>query len=1129
MPDKYVIPELFSLSMCELTDLLSPTQIAGLIDYYRTIIVDEDERFWQATHGRAISLRWSTYPGLGFPRQPFKVYRRDAGIQNFVELTSEVFTIFDQSIITWQNLKMYRVRLGAIPDPGEALDIEALNYADQVIPGQRVHVAGEGEQEIYLYGPGIAKLRVTGKGTIKSVYGVNQHDLANATDWEGPIETVGLPFRADGIDPPYYNNISQGFPSATVPGDQAALIRLEILRHLHQPPPGALSFGITVPDWPAINPNEYIQFMRENLPSPIKLIKDCLMNSDDTNDENLQAVYIHQQPDLRGIHQPDIPYEDEEPDTEPMTMDIPVALVHMLSAANDGKSATALGYGTFDLSPRSLTPLPPEKHVPPSYQPYYDYMIVNSFTIPRFPEPLELAALGLIIPYPDPPEQLTVETKGQNRPPARNRKSTESVEVSWDLGQFSQGYGIIKKENLLSPRFLNTSLWLPSGGYVPFIGRRMFYDEGAPPFDEKRVVFIDAISLLPLTGTEDSDYLIAGIDVFGRWTEWRQITHTANAPDLTKPGLHTARFIPNFDTNGNRIISDKLEIEFSWDWSDRTPGKIELYGKFVAIDYDPKLVTPFTEGFALSQTYAPGSIIPIIITFDIDENPVINSGHAGDVIRVVTTQDDDTEDTDRRKYRLTVYGMDFDFEAAPEEKPEIAYIVYARGEEEQRPGEIDECGVVGPLIARDYDPFPPDTPPLPDRLPDWTALPDATGRARAVLGWTGVLGAAGYVIWEATETTLLSTLGASYSALDLSITQRATELAQKIRESSVSLEKSRDAFSRLNAELITDTSLEIDVPGGLDTFYVYRVSVVSHNNEESALSDGIVMFAVPRRIEPDQPQLILRAIDDPDGSDDKKILIMILQRSGHEVAGYKVSRVQNKILTYGPGMMGPPKFNPDTSGWIHSDDPAWDDYTTMYLADVAEESTIKGKALIDPSATESWYPYFYRAVAIAEADPNEGKLAGESEPSTVQEVFLIPSANPSLEITNFESNDHYCIITFTTDLPVRHISLGTAQIDIYKLEKDEENNRYIRTSLLSTLTTDIEIGAAFSLPPSPLPDEPPVIPAINRRQPDQHGLTEYSLRIASDAIPGFIVLRDPVNRYSNDAFGVDEGIVEPVR
>jgi hypothetical protein len=193
---------------------------------------------------------------------------------------------------------------------------------------------------------------------------------------------------------------------------------------------------------------------------------------------------------------------------------------------------------------------------------------------------------------------------------------------------------------------------------------------------------------------------------------------------------------------------------------------------------------------------------------------------------------------------------------------EVAYAVFARAAERIRATELS--APVGPLITRFPDPIPPVEPVLPVDL-RWTALPDAAGRARAVLAWPPPRTPPVHRGGKATESALRHAVDPALPepAASTSVFERATVLTQLVTafitpDSVTRAARSMSGFARLNTDLIRTNQVELELPGRADAIFAYRISSVSTANIESPRSNSVALFAVPRRNQPGQPRLMLR-------------------------------------------------------------------------------------------------------------------------------------------------------------------------------------------------------------------------------------------------------------------------------
>lgn len=1026
-------------------------------------------------NGVPIALRWMTRPALGFPRQPFQVWRRPTIVKPPTRLTTAPVTVNGSTRIEWGGREMFELAVQVAPTAGQTVTIEALDFRFEAIPGQRIVFTAN--RVGLLRGPGMVRLRATGQGTITVVIGTDAITLANDPKWER-IDTVGLPYKKSEAAPPVYTPTPQGPEPAALDGQGAAKMRLAIAAILQLDPPTTGVADIPTPGWPVPDPGEYLEkVLRAASPSPLKLIDECLRNSDDTNPSKLQSKYIHHAT-LKGIRQADI--SGSTPGPDPTEAELPVVAVIGLSTSSDSFASTGLGYGTVDFPPKTQGPNVSDFLMPPGAVVYpFDYMVTAEFVLPLLGK-LELAALGSPVPRPEAATGMTAARIQLNRPAVRDAGATESVLVSWNLSTFPEAYavGVSHKPNNVG--VLNgRRRAIP--GFDPFVPTR---PAALPPGG--RAEFTHPIAPVPMSGSLTSRYVVAGLDVFGRWSAWAVQPYTSTALPVEQPGIHRADILPDGSLAVGHSVPANMEIEFSWDWTDRTLDRVIFTGKFF-----PKAGVPdpaFTAGFALTQVGAPGP--PVVASFNALGQPLITSGHSG----TVELLDSTLGDPQRRKYTLTLRGMTCDFGV----DHELAYELYVRAAEKVRPAELS--ALLGPKTTHVFDPLPPVVPTIPVDL-RWTALPDANRVARGVLSWPASPGALGYVVWEASEAHLrVAADPASTTPPPGAPTlARAASLQALVTASSVSQARSLQAFSRMRDKLIKDTSLEVELPGSADSIFAYRVSAVSQNNQESPRS-AMAMFAVPRRNVPGQPKLLLRVVNTaPRGID-----IIALPGSGATTVGFRVHRVRNSALLADVGLMGPPKIEPS--------DPGWSPHTVT-----KPDGTVVGvgMAILDEVAP-SWAPYYYALVAIGKEDLASGEYAGESPASAAQSAVLPPENPPLLDSIAQNANATNRVIRFRTDLPVKPCPLGKALIQIVQIAPDADG-KTARTTILSVEPPSVKAGTLKVLP-SPTAEQLAAMPEIRRKGPDAAGRSTFTVRAQAEVKAGAIVLTDPLGRTTEAPF-----------
>jgi hypothetical protein len=641
-----------------------------------------------------------------------------------------------------------------------------------------------------------------------------------------------------------------------------------------------------------------------------------------------------------------------------------------------------------------------------------------------------------------------------------------------------------------------------AGGYDPFIPLRPRSVDGDPVADA-RTAFVDPVAPRPLSASATSRYAVAGLDVFGRWSSWASAPHTVSAPAVTAPGLHSVAFVSEVAPTDRAAVPYVVEIELSWDWTDRTPDRVELVGVFHAPDAAPPPAAAIA-GVQLSPGGAAG--VPLVLKFN---GATLEASVASTHSATVVMLDDAPEPPDPtapppppehvpvvKRYRVRLTGATGNFLASGK----LAYSMYAHGAEAVRAGELSAW--VAPRRALVNDPMPPAQPVLSADL-RWTALPDATGRARGRLAWSAIAHADGYVVWEATEASLRRAIDPVAPDPDPAATprQRADALIAGMAAVDAGARARVNAtFRRLNTSTLDATSLEVELPGEADTLFAYRVSAVNSSQVESTRSDGAIFFAVPRRRRPGQPVLIARASASPAG-----VRLIALPGPGAPPAGYRVHRARDPVLAGDPGTMGPPVIAPGAP---------WTPVTVTAIDPSAPSDD--GLAIVD-AVVESWYPYYYRAIALGESDPANGVYAAASEPSAVQRAQRPPSAPPFLEAAGFPGNATNRVLSFRADLPVRPTALGQARIELYRVELS--GARATRTLLAAFDVAGVVEGPPLAVLPAPTAADLAAMPQIQRGAPDPAGVATYTIRM-HDVSRGVVVARDPLGRCTELPFEV---------
>ena len=77
---------------------------------------------------------------------------------------------------------------------------------------------------------------------------------------------------------------------------------------------------------------------------------------------------------------------------------------------------------------------------------------------------------------------------------------------------------------------------LLSPGFDPYIPQRPISVDGDPAADTE-TTFVDPAVPVPISGSETRRYIVAGLDVFNRFSDWKLVSHASTAPAVQQPDL----------------------------------------------------------------------------------------------------------------------------------------------------------------------------------------------------------------------------------------------------------------------------------------------------------------------------------------------------------------------------------------------------------------------------------------------------------------------------------------------------------------------------------------------------------------------------------------------------------------
>ncbi len=1023
----------------------------------------------------AISLRWALNPGIGFPRAPFKVWRRSRKEDPAAAVAGSGPHSGPRTV--GLSAQVIEVRFDAGPAPGRTLVVEALGFNGHVLPGQRLAFTSGGAGRFRA--AGISALRVSDGGQITNVLGLSQTDYANLPDWT-LVEVVGFPFAKSDIAPPDYDPIPQGRAAPSLDGVDAALRRLTAGQLIQRDPP-APGGGLAAPAWPFPDPTTFLDVLRKG---PLATVADCLTSSRDDDPSRIQALHRPTHT-LAGIHQPGI-------STPATTADLSLKTTHYIGlAVNDNPVALGLGFGTFDVAPVHGWGI--KEQLPPgTLLASTDWMVTAEVTF-WFGLTLDLAAIGVLQLPPSALTQLQASQTFANRPPTRDSTGSASVLLSWAPTRDPIGAGILL-QRAGADAVVNVERPAGSGGFQPYLMPHLIGPDGEPPPGERPGVTMPE-EPLPVSGTSVTTYAAAPLDVHGRWGPWVLTTHALGADAVQKPVLNDVRIdlptpLPTSVPPGGPVVpAATLTVDVSWDWADRTPDRIEVSGRFVPLGPPPVSVS----GCQVDST-GPVGAFAVTIGFDAFGAPEVRVptappppptgsvpvAQSASVVELADPQSPPgtgpppgSAASQVRRYRLTL-PVRLSFAAAGQ----LAYAVSARAAESVRPGELS--GPTDPRATTVSDPFPAPPPVLPPVTVLWTAQPDAAGRARTVLSWPAVPGASGYIVWEATETALYDAVAGIAPPTGQTIRARASDLKTRILADQA---KSLATFSRLNERPQTATSVELELPGSADTLYVYRLSSITPHNIESARSSDVVMVGVPRLERPGTPHLEAR-IDSGTG----QVELIVVPGTGLPPDRLAVHRVRTPLLAEVVDTMGPPRSTVSVTSLAP--------VTVPGLGGAPPQSGVR---LTDTVAPD-WRPYVYRVVALGRDVPADGIRSGRSDPSGAVAVVVPPPLPPTLTGLTVARNGSATLVTFRTDLPSRPTPAGPASLVVAVVD-----TAGVRTTLADLDPATVPEAPALALPSAPGPV------AATRRAPAS-GAVEITVLVPATTARVVLTATDPLGR-----------------
>lgn len=963
-----------------------------------------------------LHLRWMLNTDQGLPTEPFVVWRRDRrrNEPKPIEFNAVSSRLFGLSRLLFFDRAYAKVFMNLSGSGGVVYGFVGQAQARQIMAIASVPAGVN--RTVELVAPAIEGVALSTGTTVNSITGIAVNDLTATDGWE-ELELVGLPVEKSewagrGIGA---HGVDQGMFGAFTDAHTAAMQRL--VRGM--PPigwPPQIEPGLSAPTWMAPIPAAVIDELQDPLLLDLRSIAAAA-----PGDQRFKLLNKPVPPPQNASGQ-----SMSEPGS---TSNVSPLGMTYLAAGTDCFNCMALGFGTAYAFDARRTGQPNE----------FDYMITARFEkgADGQSSTVDLAAL---VPTPSQailppiPVDMLAQKMGDIRPSATDRNWRASMRASWE-------------RPILTPLFRPRSFAFSSAGISPASPAMLIMNkrlDGSPRavainyFTHRDDVELNRVSAvereIPVPnnpGSRSLKFAVAHQDIYGQWSRWVSVVGSTQQPPVDDVRIASAELRFNHIPSAPQTLcTADLVLEFLWDWRIRSPLNISFRGRLFAADF---------HGQPPADDLPPGGLQtslggPVGTTFTLRFNVLAANGAptamwpgfdplvhcvALDISGEQTVAFGAAQGAEARRYRITIPGFGLDFASTGH----IGLALWAQGQEALAPQHVGGWSPQ-PRVVSTSDPRPPLI--IPD-IVDLTSLPDASGQAHAILKWSASPGAAGYFIYESSESRLRAKakeLGFNVSLEpdpSLTLSQRLTQLKNIFNAHASEL---RSTFTRLNSRLITLTSVDVSLPRGTTSIHVYIVQGLSAGQVEAlwpTTATSMVAFAVPRVPKPAPPTLEVASFLDP-LLNQYRSRLRLETRPGPRVKRIELYRVRVDDAARELDTMGPPVAT------IDSNSPGWD--VTQASDGLGPHITL-AQGVDAPS--ESWRRVWYRAVAWSGDDLLRGTLAARSPASTAGWVVIPPSSAPDPAPLTLDWPGTFppdVRIQWSSSVPIAKTPLGPHQLSL---------------------------------------------------------------------------------------------------
>lgn len=1078
----------------------------------------------------ALFLRWQLHPNMGLPSGPFRVWRRPAMPLG----ENEAVTFFRAAVPPLGTVHLLtrpcvaievRVTSGGAPANVTFTALASGVSFDSVVEFDSVAAPAGGSRTTKLYGPHISAVLVTGgEGHSISITGVTQDKAAALGDWE-LVETVGLP-----VDPATFSDLpgqshgaDQGLVGAEVPAVEAAIQRFTR---------GVNQFGWytdfptgkQAPTWEVPDPKDMVADADAAL---LQAVHEALKLAPEKQAEFLTKHLIHPPENPNGER---MPAEDGAAEVSP------IKLLQM-AASTDPMQAVILGFGTgypyediptVTFSDRSFFGDPNRSD--------WDYRITAHWTdgLNGQSAPEDYA---VVIPRPPKvvrpplPSNLEHHFLAHQRPAAPDGNWVASSRLSWDrlplaniapVSSFAFGRSETTNAGPATPMMEPR----PSAkGHMPIGNNENDQDPEYP----KQSATDQGLVIQNSPGSIGATYGIANQNLFGIWSKWATASFSTTQPEPDPVNIISATLRP-LDTGSGTICPADLVVEFVVDWRIRSVSRIDFRGRLYNAPNrheEPPLPPPG----GLQKTVG-GAAQNVFVSFAGDtpslNDPSVPLVAHEDSVRCLNGQGDAVvapgfaTQGHARRYRVTIPGFSLNYAATRH----IGLALEARLREVIAPGRVGSFSDPETLT---YASDPRARPTQVIDIVRLASLPDAKGESHAVLSWNSVPSAVGYILYQTTETRMLESRGLAAAAPGTSLSERLTRLKTEFRNN-----PDRRDFTRQNRSLLEVTELDVAIPRGSQDIQLYLVIPQSAGGIEGpwpsgpTADDALIPFVAPRVDVPAPPTIEALPIEEA-GQRKARLEVCTRDQKGARPARIDIYRSRVSDAARQLDSMGPPLASLSGSSGI------WQVLTKDQPptgSPVDFNVSVRG----DDAPTGSWKPYWYRAIAWSDDQPQQGVLGGRGRASPAVAVLVPPSGPPPLTPISLSwpgGTVEDILASFSAPVPVMPTPSGPHQLAAEVSLEGEVSPAHFTT--VAPGAAEDERNPGRKLPgamPLELISEVPATSQTGLWRVDDGQERNYRLLIKRpNSMPkGTITLRltDPLGRVSEETVSFAEGSILPL-